>query len=136
MKIINNNIKMKTNMKPKSIFFILMICLLVANISCERNDVFSTDLALNNDTIRISSDSITSNVIVFSNTNWNVEMEDPEATLWLSLSSDEQLNNYSGSGQSYFQFTAKKNVNSSIRYGTFIITTVNSRKTLVIRQNS
>lgn len=127
---------MKTNMKPKSIFFILMICLLLANISCERNDVFSPDLALNNDTIRISSDSITSNVIVFSNTNWNVELEDPDATPWLSLSPNEQLNNYSGSGQSYFQFTAKKNGNSSIRYGTFIITTVNSKKTLVIRQNS
>jgi hypothetical protein len=127
---------MKTNIKLKSIFFILTTCLLLANISCERNDVFSPDLALNNDTIRISRDSITSNVIVFSNTNWTVELEDPEATPWLSLSPNEQLNNYSGSGQSYFQFTAKKNGNSSIRYGTFIITTVNSKKTLVIRQNS
>lgn len=124
---------MKTNIKL--IFFILLTCLLLANISCERNDVFSPDLALNNDTIKISSDSITSNVIVFSNTNWNVELEDPDTTPWLSLSPNEQLNNYSGNGRSYFQFTAKKNENGLIRYGTFIITTVNSKKTLVIRQN-
>lgn len=102
--------------------------------SCEKDHSFITDLALNNELIIIPKEQITSRVIVFSNTNWKVEIENPESASWISLSPDEHVTSVNGSGQSYFQFTAKENTSGKIREAIFIIATKNSRKTLMIQQ--
>ena len=103
--------------------------------ACEKNSDFHTDLALDNETIIVPKDSITSKVIVYSDTNWKVELENPEMVDWLSLSPDEPVASVTGKGRDYFQFTAKTNLSGEIRYGTLVIATQSSKKTLVIRQN-
>jgi len=126
---------MKTYIKSLLLLFSVLSLLFVSMSSCEKEEIFLPDLALNTDTISITRDELISKVLIYSNTNWSVEIEDPESSNWLTLPDSENLIAYNGSGTNYFLFKAEANAENEIRYGTFIIKTATSRKTLVIIQN-
>lgn len=113
----------------------IALLLLIVSNACEQDNEFRTDLALSNETIIIPKDRFSSKVVVYSDTDWKVEVENPESDDWLSLSPEERITSVTGSGRNYFEFTAQENLSGDFREGSFIITTQSSRKTLVIRQN-
>lgn len=125
-------------MKRENIIIIIAFVFLFINmavfISCTENEVFRTNLALDNDTIHVSRNGISSKVIVYSDAKWKVELEEPDNTTWLSLSPDEKTYTINGKGTDYFQFTTQDNTTSVVRFGVFIISTNENSKRLVIRQ--
>jgi len=126
---------MRNKIKLSILLYIVVLASALSMSSCEKEEVFSPNLALNTDTLSITKDEITSNVLIFSNTSWRVEIEDAQNTEWLTLLNSDSLTIYNGSGRSYFQFKAEANDNNVIRYGTFVIKTAQNRKTLVVVQN-
>lgn len=126
---------MKTKIKFL-IFPIIAVVTMAWTLSgCEKDDVFETDLALNTDTLRITKDEITTNVLVFSNTNWDVEVQDADYAWWLTLPESDDLRTLNGSGTSYFRLKAETNGDDMIRYGTLVIKTATSNKKLVVVQD-
>lgn len=119
-------------MKKLSILFNLIVAFL-AFVSCERTDIFNPDLALNNSTIRISKEEMTSKVIVFSNTDWSVRINGDAP--WLTLVNGENpVEEYTGSGRDYFYFKAQYNDTGADRSAELSISTASETKTIVVIQ--
>ena len=112
------------------LFFLVTLCF----VSCERQDVFDPDLALNNSTIRVSKEEFTSKVIVFSNTEWTVRLTNSDAQ-WITLvDGEDPVDEFTGKGREYFYFKVQYNDTGADRSAEISVSTASTTKKVVVVQ--
>lgn len=127
MKLLNNWIK----------FFPTVIIIVIITVtglqSCEPDTGFTTELALNNDSIFMPKVAKITRVLVFSDRNWDVVKEDSTIE-WMTLTIDS-LNTTSGNGNGSFLVNVETNNSGLIRMATLIISTENKSHRLTFKQD-
>lgn len=124
---------MRTYKKLNYLFVIVVLITFFLNQSCENLTEFTTELAMDNDTIVMPKVSKITRARVYSNTNWKAVLENPEAD-WISLT-DENLKEVSLSGNDYIIINTTTNETGAIRRETIIVSTKNKTHRLTIKQS-
>lgn len=125
---------MKTYKKLNYLFVTAMLVMFFCNQSCEKSTEFTTELAMDNDTIAMPKVSKTTRARVYSNTNWKAVLENSEAD-WISLT-DENLKEVSLSGNDYIIINTTTNETGAVRKETIIVSTKNKTHRLTIKQSA
>lgn len=120
-------------LKCLPVLIIGIIISIITFSSCEQETGFTTELALNNDSIYVPKDTKTTRIIVFSDRSWTVIKED-STIHWITLSKDS-LERTSGKGNGSFLVNIKTNESNAIRMATLIISTENESHRLTLRQD-
>lgn len=125
----------KTNMKyliqfTKTLNMPILVCLAMLTIvGCKKDELltrFSTDLALNANTIRLNAPATTTKIQVYADGNWTATLKD--GTDWLTLDKTQ------GQGKSYLTVTASSNEGMPARATEIYISAKNTTDTIVLQQ--
>jgi len=125
----------KTNMKyliqfTKTLNMPILVCLAMLTIEgCKKDELltrFSTDLALNANTIRLNAPATTTKIQVYADGNWTATLKD--GTDWLTLDKTQ------GQGKSYLTVTASSNEGMPARATEIYISAKNTTDTIVLQQ--
>ncbi|GEM_PF-747797 len=112
---------------PKKLMFMLLATLTF--LGCKKNESltrFSTDLALNANTVRLNAPATSTKLQVYSDGNWTVSLK--EGADWITLDKTE------GSGKSYLTATVTSNEGKPARATEIYISSKSITDTIVLQQ--
>lgn len=122
-------------MKPLILFnkmtkrLMLMLFVISAFLGCKKNELltrFSTDLALNANTVRLAATPASTKIQIFADGKWTVAVK--SGADWLTLDKTE------GSGKGYLTATVPSNEGNPARATEIYITGKNTTDTVVLQQ--